>query len=151
MYYKLLSLKLTLLFNSDNYYFILFDGVYYIHKHTLITLQDLEENTNSIEKLIAVSDPELEKNTNSYSINFKKYSQLKISQGFNLSKVFSINTSMKYYNIYILNKRRKESLQTKLRQMMTSKKLRIASDEEEEYNSSNKNNQIEKIKLINYL
>jgi len=148
MYYKLLSLKLTLLFNSDNYYFILFDGVYYFHKHTLITLQDLEENTNSIEKLIAVSEPELEKNTNSYLISFKKYSQLKISQGFNLSKVFSINTSMKYYNIYILNKRRRESLQTKLRQMMTSKKLRIAGDEEEEYNSSNKNNQIEKIKLM---
>ena len=149
MYYKLLSLKLTLLFNSDNYYFIIFDGFYYIHKHTLITLQDLEENVNSIEKLIAVSETELEKNTNLYSISFKKYSQLKNSQGFNLSKVFSINTSMKYYNIYILNKIKRESLQKKLRQMMTSKKLRIPDDEEEEeYNSSNKNNQIEKIKLM---
>ena len=144
MYYKLLSLKLTLLFNSDNYYFILFDGIYYLHKHTLITLQDLEENSNSIEKLIAVSEPELEKN-NSYSISFKKYVQIKNSQGFNVSKIFSINTSMKYYNIYILSKKERLSLQKKLRQMMTSKK---SDEEEEEHNSSNKNNQIEKIKLM---
>ena len=148
MYYKLLSLKLTLLFNSDNYYFILFDGVYYLHKHTLITLQDLEENSNSIEKLIAVSEPELEKYTNLYSISFKKYVQVKNSQGFNITKIFSINTSMKYYNIYILSKRERLSLQKKLRQMMTSKKLRITDEEEEEHNSSNKNNQIEKIKLM---
>ena len=148
MYYKLLSLKLTLLFNSDNSYFILFEGVYYLHKHTLITLQDLEENSNSIEKLIAVSEPELEKYTNSYSISFKKYMQIKNSQGFNISKIFSINISMKYYNIYILNKRKRESLQKKLKQMMTSKKLRIADDEEEEHNSSNKSNHIEQIKLI---
>ena len=144
MYYKLLSLKLTLLFNSDNYYFILFDGIYYLHKNTLITLQDLEENSNSIEKLIAVSEPELEKN-NSYSISFKKYVQIKNSQGFNISKIFSINTSMKYYNIYILSKKERLSLQKKLRQMMTSKK---SDEEEEEHNSSNKNNQIEKIKLM---
>jgi len=125
MYYKLLSLKLVLLFNSDNNYFILFDGVYYIHKHTLITLQDLEENSNSIEKLIAISEPELEKNNNLYSISFKKYVQLKNIQGFNISKIFSINISMKYYNIYILNKRKRESLQKKLKQMMTSKKKKF--------------------------
>jgi len=148
MYYKLLSLKLTLLFNSENYYFILLDGVYYLHKHTLITLQDLEENSKSIEKLIAVSAPELEKYANPYSNSFKKYIQLKNSQGFNASKIFSINTSMKYYNIYILDKRKRESLQKKLRQMMTSKKLRIVDDDEEENNSSNRNNQIEKIKLM---
>jgi len=148
MYYKLLSLKLSLLFNSDNHYFILFDGVYYIHKHTLITLQDLEENSNSIEKLIAISEPEMEKNINLYSISFKKYVQIKNSQGFNISKIFSINTSMKYYNIYIFNKRKRESIQKKLRLMMTSKKIKIADDEEEEHNSSNKNNQIEKIKLM---
>ena len=109
---------------------------------------DLGENSNSIEKLIAVSEPELEKYTNSYSISFKKYVQLKNSQGFNISKIFSINTSMKYYNIYIFNKRKRESIQKKLRLMMTSKKIKIADDEEEEHNSSNKNNQIEKIKLI---
>jgi len=148
MYYKLLSLKLVLLFNSDNNYFILFDGVYYIHKHTLITLQDLEENSNSIEKLIAISEPELEKNNNLYSISFKKYVQLKNIQGFNISKIFSINISMKYYNIYILNKRKRESLQKKLKQMMTSKKKKIPYDEEEEHNSSNKNNINENIILI---
>ena len=104
----------------------------------------MEENSNSIEKLIAVSEPELEKN-NSYSISFKKYVQIKNSQGFNISKIFSINTSMKYYNIYTLSKKERLSLQKKLRQMMTSKK---SDEEEEEHNSSNKNNQIEKIKLM---
>ena len=93
MYYKLLSLQLSVLFNSDNYYFILFDGVYCLHKYTLITLQELGENSHSIEKLIAVSEPELEKNINS-SISFKKYVQIKNSQGFNISKISSIIISM---------------------------------------------------------
>ena len=41
----------------------MFDGFYYFYNHTLITLMDLGENSNSIEKLIAVSEPELEKYT----------------------------------------------------------------------------------------
>ena len=147
MYYKLLSLKLALLFNSDNYYFILFDGVYCLHKYTLITLQDLEVNSYSIEKLIAVSEPELEKNTNSYLISFKKYVQIKNSQGFNISKIFSIIKSMKYYNIYLLKKKDKENLEKKFRKISTSKRLGIE-DDEDEYIFSNKNNHIEKIKLV---
>jgi hypothetical protein len=54
---------------------------------------------------------------------------------------------MKHYNIYILNKKDKETLEKKLRQMMTSKRLRIV-DDEEEHNSSNKENNIEKIILM---
>ena len=34
VYYKLVTLKLTPLFNNDNNYFILFDGLFFIHKNT---------------------------------------------------------------------------------------------------------------------
>ena len=68
-----MTLKLTPLFNNSTLYFILFDGFYFIHKNTIITLQDFEENKNATEKLISVSEPELDKNNEPYSIPFKKY------------------------------------------------------------------------------
>ena len=58
IYYKLLTLKLTPLFNNINPYFVLFDGIYNINPYTIITLKDLEENKrNEKERIISVSDP----------------------------------------------------------------------------------------------
>ena len=105
IYYKLLTLNITPLFNKDTKYFILFDGLYFIHKFSVITIINYENNKNSEEKIFAVSDPYLEKIKNIYSIysipldNYIKYQN---NLGYILSKELSFKISFKTFNIIYL-------------------------------------------------
>ena len=152
MYYKLLTLKLMPLFNNDIHHFIIFDGFYKINKNTFITLQDFEENVNPEEKIIGVSEPDMEKNNEIYSIPFKKYITWKKKQGFEIAKISTFNISVKLYNIYSINK--KEKSDNKKSELSTRidkpRKSRVKEDNEEKKNSFEKknSNRMEKIVLI---
>ena len=145
IYYKLLSLKLTPLLNNNNNYFIIFDGCFSIYKHTLITLQDLEKNINSKEKLFAVSEPELEKNNEIQFLTFNK-NNLSLNN-FILSKITTFNISLKYYNIYLVNKREKEVIQKSFEKKINPKKSSQIEEDNNEL-SSNKNSKVEKIQYL---
>ena len=153
MYYKLLTLKLTPLFTNNTHNFILFDGIFLLHKHTLITLQDFENNIKAKEILIGVSEPQLEKSNDAYSIPFKKYISLQNNEGFISTKVSSFYLSVKLYNIYILTKKGKESQITK-KDRKSSQLLETRlddennNDEEIETNSNHKNTKFDKLQLI---
>ena len=152
MYYKLLTLKLIPLFNNDNHHFIIFDGFFNINKSTLITLKDFEENINPKEKIIGVSEQELEKNNETYSIPFNKYIIWQNNLGFEISKISTFNISVKLYSIYIINKKEKK-FQRKIEQARESiieEEEDDDEDEEEEQNSFNKKitNKMEKAVLL---
>ncbi len=152
MYYKLLTLKLMPLFNNDIHHFIIFDGFYKINKNTFITLQDFEENVNPEEKIIGVSEPDMEKNNEIYSIPFKKYITWKKKQGFEIAKISTFNISVKLYNIYSINKKEKsDNKKSKLSTRIDKpRKSRVKEDNEEKKNSFEKknSNRMEKIVLI---
>ena len=143
-FYKLLNLKLTPLFNNNILYYILFDGFYNIHKNTIITLKDLEKNKNSKERLVAVSEPELEKNNEAYSIPFKKYFSWQNSQGFTISKISSFNISEKFYNIYSVENKDKDIN----KKGNEGKKSQIMIDEDEEEFESSINKKDENLQLM---
>ena len=144
IFYKLLHLKLKPLFNNNIPYYVLFDGIYHIQRNTIITLQDLEKNKNSKEKLVAVSEPQLEKNNETYSIPFKKYYEWQISKGYIISKISSFNISEKLYNIYIVEKKDKDNNQKKYERRITHIKFE---EDEEEFQTSIYQN-VKKIELI---
>jgi hypothetical protein len=101
IYYKLLIMKLKPLFNNDfNNFFLIFDGFYFLHNHTLITIQDFEESLNPIERLISVSDPNLESSLEIYNMPFKKYMEWQNKIGFNITFVSKINLQTKLYSVY---------------------------------------------------
>ena len=108
IYYKLLTLKLIPLFNNKIRSFILFDGFFYIHKNTIITLQNFKDNLDVKEKIISVSEPELESNIEAYSIPFKKYMAWQNNQGFIIHKIFSFSIEVKYFTVYMIGKKEKE-------------------------------------------
>ena len=141
MYYKLLTLKLTPLFNNDNNNFILLDGFYYFQKNIVITHQDLDENPNAKEEILGVSEPKLEKESekNSMSISFKKYINWQNNQGHMLSKILSFNKSLKYYYIYHLTQKDKEMIKKKIQINLDENKENNESEEDEEQMSHNKN------------
>ena len=60
IYFNLLTLRLTSLFNNDNNHFILFNGTYSFNKNTIISVVDLSNKRGFEEKLLGVSDPDLE-------------------------------------------------------------------------------------------
>ena len=96
-----MTLKITPLYNNNiNPYFVFLDGFYYLHKSTLITMKDLQQNKKENEILIAVSEPELYKNNEIHSFGFKKYSSLLVNQDLVISKISSFKISDKLYNIY---------------------------------------------------
>ena len=141
MYYKLLTLKLTPLFNSDNNHFILLDGLYFFQKNIMITHQDFDENPNAKEEILGVSDPKLEKESekNSMTMTFKKYVNWQNNQGNILSKILSFNKSLKYYYIYHITKKDKEAMKKKVKKKSDDNKEYNESEEEEEQISHNKN------------
>ena len=148
MYYKLLTLKLAPLFNNDNQNFILFDGLYILNKNTIITLKDFEKNLNSKEILIAVSEPYLEEPIEVYSIPFKKYIALQKSKGYISLKMASFNLHLKLYNIYVLNRKEKESEIKKKERKNGQLKEGMVEDDEEQDLSFNKKSKVEKMQLI---
>ena len=103
IYYKLLIMKLKPLFNNDfNNFFLIFDGFYFLQNHTLITIQDFEESLNPIERLISVSDPNLESSLEIYDMPFKKYMTWQNKIGFDIIFISKINLQTKSYSIYKL-------------------------------------------------
>ena len=101
MYSKLLILKLTPLFNCDfNSYFLLFDGKFNLYKNTIMTLQDVESNHMKEQKIISVSNPELEEPPEIYTMKYAKYSIWLDKIGFILSKLIELNFSSKIYSVY---------------------------------------------------
>ena len=136
---------MTPLLNNSNNYFIIFDGSFSIYKHTLITLQDLEKNINSKEKLFAVSEPDLEKNNEIQYLTFNKNN---ISlHNFILSKITTFNISLKYYNIYTVNRRDKETNQKTVEKKVNPRKFSQI-EEDDSPLSSNKNSKMEKIQYL---
>ena len=135
IYYKLITLKLTPLLNNKFLSFILFDGYFYLHKNTLITFKNFEDNGVIKEKLISVSEPELENSIDAYSIPFKKYISLQNSQGIIIQKIFSFNMEHKHFTVYILEKKEKEikKSEKKLNQIKIE-------DEDEEFQTNVKRN-----------
>ena len=147
IYYKLLNLKLSPLFNNDNHHYILFNGLFFLNQNTLITLQDFEENLNTKEKLIGVSEPYLEKLKDVYSMSFKKYISWQNSQGYSSSKILSFTLSYKLYQIYVLNNEGKE-IGAKKNQRKSGQSKRDMIEDEDEESSLNKNPKIEKVNII---
>lgn len=131
IYYKLLTLRLIPLFNNDyNNYFLILDGYYSLHNNTLITIQDFEDNTPK-EKLIAVSEPELENMSDIYFMPFQKYIKWQNDNGYNLSKILKFHLSKKLYNIYQIVPRNKGMVKRKLERKNSVSKEKKAEDEEE--------------------
>ena len=139
IYYKLLTLKLTPLFNIDyNNYFILFDGLVNVHKNSVITLKDYEESNNPIEKILAVSEPELEEFPEIYSMIFQKYVTWQSNRGLVVTKLSSLKLSHKLYNIYSFLPKDKEAAKKKLKR---NSQLGV----EEDKKNSIRNTKIEKM------
>jgi len=109
MNYKLLTLNLNVLFNDDNNFYIFFDGFYKINRNILISAIDLEENKNSKEKLLFISNGERKNNKNLNLISFKRYISEQEDLGYTISKSITINVSETLYNIYNINKKERES------------------------------------------
>ena len=145
MYYKLLTLKLSPLFNNNNNHFIIFDGLFSIQKDTIISFQDFEKSKKANEILLAVSDPELQENIKGLSFSLKQYSSIQNKLGYILSKISSFNISSKTYNIYILSK--KESNKKYLKNNSLLKGI-MPVEGDEEQNSENKNSEIKKMMLL---
>ena len=104
MFFKLLILKLTPLFNYDfNNYYLLLDGSFYLYKNSIMTFQNFENRRNFNQKVISVSKPELERPPEIYSMKFQKYANYLEHNGFLLSKIFEYKFSKKIYSVYSLN------------------------------------------------
>ena len=101
IYYKLLIMKIKPLFCNDfNNFFLIFDGFYFLQNYTLITIQDFEESLNPMERLISVSDPNLESTLDIYYMPFKKYTAWQSKMGFNVNFISKFNLQTKLYCIY---------------------------------------------------
>ena len=145
-----MTLKITPLFNNDNICFILFDGLFYIHRLIVISIIDYEKNKEAEEKVFAVSEPELEKNNETYSMSLKKYTIWQNNQGYNTSKVSSFNISFKLYSIYMLIPRDKDLKKQLKRHLTIIKEAKLIDDDEEieHHNSFHKNTRIEKFNIM---
>ena len=150
IYYRLLTLKLSPLFNDDyNNYFILFDGIFSLHKNTIISLKDLEEGNSAKEKVLAVSEPELEKTPDLYSMQFNKYIAYQNNKGLNVSLISKFNLSTKLYSIYAIIPREREGKIKRVKRINgTFKNSKTEDDDFNEENNNklfHKNTKIEKI------
>ena len=149
IYYQLITLKLTPLFNTENNYFILLDGTNYIHKHTIITMIDKEQNHFAEENIFAISEPKLELETEIFPISLKKYKKWLYDQGFTLSKVFSFTIYSKFYYIYMVLSINKDFKRRSDKNMSFIGETKIMEVEETEREKSlNKNSHKEKINYI---
>ena len=105
IYYKLLTLRLTSLFNNKINHLILFNGSYTFNNNILVTLIDLSHKNEVDEKVLGVFDPDFE-NESKYnylsSFPLKKYISSQSFKRYKLKKLYSYKISVKLYNIYIL-------------------------------------------------
>ena len=146
IYYKLLTLKLTPLFNIDyNNYFILFDGLVHVHKNTIITLKDFEESNNPKEILLAVSDPQLEELQEIYSMTFQKYSTWQNNRGFTVTPLTSFHLSNKLYNIYSVLPKGKDIFKKKMQHNLSTQTFNIEDEEGDNIKHTHRNTRMGKV------
>ena len=136
IYYQLVTLKLTPLFHSDNNYFILLDGVNYIHQHAIITMIDHEQNKRTEEYIFSISEPKLELETEILPISLKKYTKWLTNQGFTVSKVFSFNIYSKMYYIYMVLPKDKDIKKKTEKNMSLIEETKLLEEEDYEHEKS---------------
>ena len=143
VYYKLLTLRLSPLFNNENNNFILFNGNYVFSRSTIVSIVDLSHKNEIDEKILGVSDPSLENDSDPNLISIKKYISWQSTQGYKLAKIFSYKISTKLYTIYTLE----EKIEGILKKKGVSQKLFKLKSVEEDENTSE---EIRKKKLKMY-
>ena len=132
VYYKLLTLRLSPLFNNENNHFILFNGNYAFCKTTIVSIIDISHKNEIDEKILAVSEPSLENDSDQNLTSIKKYITWQSTQGYKLTKLFSYKISTKLYTIYTLDVKKEGILKKK---GASQKFFKLKSNEEDEDNS----------------
>ena len=137
-YFKLLTLRLTSLFNNNINHFILFNGTYYLNKQTILSVINLK--TDAEEKVLGFSDPDVENDSESdlSFISLKKYVSWLSSKGYKLKKILSYKISIKLYNIYILELKNEGIVKKKY----TKKNIKLKSNETDNSSEEIQNNKI---------
>ena len=116
IFYKLLILKISPLFNFDfNSYYLLFDGTFYLYKKSILTFENCENSKNRIQKIISVSQPDLEDPPEIYSMKFSKYLIWLDKKGALLTKLFEHNFSTKIYTVYSITSKEQKTLKRRSR------------------------------------
>ena len=116
IFYKLLILKISPLFNFDfNSYYLLFDGTFYLYKNSILTFENCENSNNRIQKIISVSQPDLEDPPEIYSMKFPKYLIWLDKKGSLLTKLFEHNFSTKIYTVYSITSKEQKTLKKRTR------------------------------------
>ena len=139
---KLLNLKISPLISNENNDFILFEGITNISDNIIITLIDYEKDKNDEEKIVIYSSTNFEKNNLDVDVNLlplKKYILIENNYNTIISKIFSINISLKLYNIYEI------TLKNKLKKKYTEKSIFLIKDSTLQDNSNIKFTKLEKI------
>ena len=132
VYYKLLTLRLSPLFNNENNHFILFNGNYVFSKSTIISIIDLNHRNDIDEKILGVSDPSLENDSDPNLISIKRFRTWQSSKGYKLTKLLSYKISTKLYIIYTLDVKNEGILKKKGE---SQKYFKLKSIEEDENTS----------------
>ena len=101
-FYKLLNLKLCILFNNKNENFILFNGTYFLSENTIVSVIDLNHEKEIEEKVLGYSNLYVEQNLRKNFFSITDYNFKHINKGHKLVKLFSYNILVKIYNIYNL-------------------------------------------------
>ena len=132
IYFKLLTLRLSPLFNNENNHFILFNGNYAFSKSTIVSIIDINHKNEIDERILGVSEPSLENDSDPNLMSIKKYIIWQSSQGYKLTKLFSYKISTKLYNIYTLDVKNEGILKKK---GASQKMFKLKSIEEDENTS----------------
>ena len=101
-YYKLLTLRLSSLFNNDNSHFILFNGNYIFSKNIIVSVVDISHKNEFDEKILGVSEPDLMNERDLKNLPLNKYILWQSTRGYKLIKLFSYKIILNVYNIYTL-------------------------------------------------
>ena len=120
IFYRLLILKLTPLFNYDyNNCFILLDGSFKLYKNTIMTMQEIKNQGEMGQRIISVSKPEIEFPPEIYSITFQKYLIEIEKRNFRLVKILDFPLSKKIITIYTIVPKDKEQREIYVRNINT--------------------------------
>ena len=118
IFYRLLILRLTPLFNYDyNCLYILLDGSFRLFKNTIMTLQDAKNQTETGQKIISVSKPELESPPEIYKMKFHKYMIYLETNNLKLSKILDFILSKKLFSIYTIIQKDKDAYYKSLKRI----------------------------------
>jgi hypothetical protein len=110
IFYRLLILRLTPLFNFDyDINYIILDGSFKVYKNTILTLQDIKNQGELSQKIISVSKPELEFPPEIYTMPFQKYILSIEKKNFKLCKILDFSLSNKLISIYSIIPKDKEA------------------------------------------